>query len=252
MPTQLTVADLVSILARHGELLGVYAQASGPGAGVPSCPGWTVHDLLEHQAMVHRWAAGQLSGTAKAAESEQATRVNAADSLLDSYRTGLRSLIGAIENAADDLAAMVFLLDAPAPRQFWARRQAQETTIHSTDALAAKLGRLPTADETGIETAAAVDGIDELLHGFLPRRSGKLRSDRPFALAIEPTDAARRWLLAIGPEAVVTTEGAGPADETFTGTAAQLYLGLWNRGDEISGSAAVLRQWRDQAKVSWR
>ena len=32
-----------------------------------------------------------------------------------------------------DLEAFVFLNDAPAPRQFWARRQCHETTIHAVD-----------------------------------------------------------------------------------------------------------------------
>ena len=48
--------------------------------------------------------------------------------------------------APDDVEALVFLNDAPAPREFWARRQCHETTMHAVDALAASLGRPPRPD----------------------------------------------------------------------------------------------------------
>ena len=64
----------------------------------------------------------------------------------------------------------MFLADAPSPRCFWARRQCHETTIHAVDALSASLGRYPVAaDASWIGTELALDGIDELLTGFLPR-----------------------------------------------------------------------------------
>ena len=62
---------------------------------------------------------------------------------------------------------MVFLRDSPAPREFWARRQAHETTIHRADAVAAGLGRRPRSAELDLDPAFAVDGLDELLTGFL-------------------------------------------------------------------------------------
>jgi hypothetical protein len=42
-------------------------------------------------------------------------------------------------------------------------------------------------------------------------------------------------------------------DVVFSGTAGQLYLGLWNRADEITmdGPPDVLDQWRSQVRVSW-
>jgi hypothetical protein len=39
--------------------MAVWARSAGPDAPVPTCPGWTVRDLLAHQGMVHRWASGQ-------------------------------------------------------------------------------------------------------------------------------------------------------------------------------------------------
>ena len=39
----------------------------------------------------------------------------------------------------------------------------------------------------------------------------------------------------------------------ISGTAAALYLGLWNRGDDIAenGTVDALGHWRQQVRVSW-
>ena len=84
---------------------------------------------------------------------------------------------------------MVFLKDAPPPRRFWARRQAHETTIHSVDAVAAALGRWPTASDVTIDPVLAADGIDELLTGFITRGKGRLHTAEPYTRA----DQDRRY-----------------------------------------------------------
>jgi hypothetical protein len=45
----------------------------------------------------------------------------------------------------------------------------------------------------------------------------------------------------------------GETDATITGTAAQLYLALWNRGDEVAaiGRPDLLDRWRTAQRVTW-
>ena len=99
----------------------------------------------------------------------------------------MTQLLDTLRSVPDDVRAMVFLKDAPPPRRFWARRQAHETTIHAVDALAASLGGCPTSDESAgalpIDAELAVDGIDELVSGFMPRGRPKIAGDEPFVLA---------------------------------------------------------------------
>jgi len=246
------------------ERLSGAATTAGLAAAAPTCPGWTVRDLVAHLGMVHRWATAHVTGD-RAAQLEAATveaeaQARQSEDPVGWLRSGADRLVSALRAAPADLEAFVFLKDAPAPRDFWARRQCHETTIHAVDALSAALGRVPTGEEAaaaGVSTALALDGLDELLTGFLPRRSSRLRSERPLRIAVRPGDAEPAWLVSAGADPPVTTRHTSSSrpqgDATFSGSAVQLYLGLWNRGDElVSDDAAVLQRWREQVRVSWR
>jgi uncharacterized protein (TIGR03083 family) len=248
----------VEVVERAAEDLATWAGKAGPGASVPTCPRWTVADLVAHQGIVHRWAASNVRGEGPLSQpKEKVLREVPPKRLLDWFADGAAALVGDLRAAPDDLRAMVFLKDAPPPKRFWARRQAHETTIHSVDALAASLGRFPLAEETGIPTDLALDGIDELLCGFVPRGRSKLSRQDGATLLVAPTDAGRAWVLHLG-ERITTEEVPGgggeghAADVRFTGTAAQVYLGLWNRGEEIvSSDPDLVADWRGHQRVRW-
>lgn len=257
MATRLTLDDHVTLLRRSGRALRDAAARAGLGAPVPTCPAWDVRALVTHQGMVHRWAAAHLRGEKQHDTAASVAEAGAAPDLLAWFADGLDALLATIAATPDDAEAMVFLNDAPPPRRFWARRQAHETTIHGADALAALLGRAPSAAEVGVAPEPAADGVDELLTGFITRGRGKLRTDEPYTLAVRATDTGDTWLLRVEPESLTTTAGgAGPGtapDAELAGTAAQLYLGLWNRGDELTatGRPSILRDWRAQVRVRW-
>lgn len=233
-------------------VLSDHAMRVGPEADVPTCPGWQVRDLLAHQAMVHRWAAATIRGARVDAEQLERAGLAAADqrAWLDE---GAKDLLQALVDAPADLDAWFFLPDAPPPRQAWARRQCHETTIHAVDAMAASLGRAPRAAETWIRPRLAADGVDELLTGFAPRPRFGLHSADPMTVLVEASDTGDGWTLRLGDGPVLSTrDRAGGADATLTGTAAQLYLGLWNRGAEITAAGAdVMTRWREAARVTW-
>ncbi|MGV1007952.1 MAG: maleylpyruvate isomerase family mycothiol-dependent enzyme [Dermatophilaceae bacterium] len=262
MPTTLDFAEHGEGIGDAATVLRNNAVAAGLGAPVPSCPGWTVLDLLAHQGMVHRWATDVVQGVPREqwrSDVELERHGRAAPDILDWFDEGLVELLNALARAPRDLDAYFFLKDAPPPREAWARRQCHETSIHAVDAMAARLRRMPLASETWVRPALAADGIDELLCGFLPRRSGRLRSDRPLTVHVRPSDVEQSWTMRIGPDPVVTGLGRqglgqhGIPDVTLEATAAQLYLGLWNRGEEIAGDGAhdFLARWRSGQRVTW-
>ena len=229
-----------------------HANRVGPNATVPTCPGWTVRDLVAHQGTVHRWAAATIRGMRADVRSVEAEGLEVRDQL-EWLDVGARDLLQALVDAPEDLDGEFFLLDAPPARLAWARRQCHETTIHAYDAMAASAGSPPPASSTWIRPALAEDGVDELLTGFLPRPSTKLRMPSPTRVVVEATDTKRAWTLRLGPDAIVTTRGGmDDPDAAIRGTAGDLYLALWNRGGEVDAVGVdVLAQWREQFKVVW-
>jgi uncharacterized protein (TIGR03083 family) len=225
------------------------ARQAGLDAPVPTAPGWTVRQLIAHQGMVHRWATATVLGQRVDTGAIEAEGLEAPDPVLW-LRAGGHRLVAVLKDAPRDLDAPVFLNDAPAPRQFWARRQCHETTIHAVDAQSAALGRMPTAADTEITRQIALDGIDELLTGFLTRESSPLRSQTPIRFAFRPSDVNRSWLVHVGPDApVVERNHRGHADVVLKAPAEVLYLAVWNRTDELTTEGFEI--WRDLAKVTW-
>jgi uncharacterized protein (TIGR03083 family) len=250
----LTLDQYLAAIRSAAERLHDQAAQAGLSAAVPSCPGWDVAALVAHQGMVHRWAVANLSGDSDHRTEDSEAAAAAAPDLLAWFDEGVPALTKILIEAPDDLEAMVFLRHAPPPRLFWARRQAHETTIHAVDAQAAALCRLPRPSETMISDQLAADGIDELLRGFLPRRKSRLRSKTPYVIEIRPTDAEQRWQVAVSEQAPSSVQGtAWPPDAVISGTAVELYLGLWNRFEHLhaQGRHAVIEQWRSEVRVSW-
>jgi uncharacterized protein (TIGR03083 family) len=237
-------------LGRAVDAFADAATTAGLGATVPTTPDWDVRRLVAHLGLVHRWATGHLLGQKvdpEAAEQEGLV----ADDPVAWLRSGADRLVTAIREAPDELEALVFLADAPSPKRFWARRQCHETTVHAVDALSAALGRYPRSDDTWIDRDVALDGVDELLTGFLPRPHSRLRAEDPMTIAVLPDDADERWLVAISSQPPVTARGLGDedADVVLRGSAVALYLTLWNRSDEISDERLEL--WAESVRVTW-
>jgi uncharacterized protein (TIGR03083 family) len=252
MPTHLGPDEHLAAIERAGNALKDAAAQAGLDAKVPTCPAWDVTKLVLHQGMVHRWAAANLRGESDHDTKASQERGRNSDDLLGWFVEGLTELIATIKATPDDAKAMVFLNDAPPPRRFWARRQAHETTIHGVDALSALLQRWPSANDAGIEPAVAADGIDELLTGFITRGKGKLHADEPYDLEVRAEDTRHVWTVRVSDGPVVTTTERGRTDVVFSGSAAQLYLSLWNRADEISTDRPdVLELWREMVRVRW-
>ena len=91
--------------------------------------------------------------------------------------------------------------------------------------------------------------------GFLPRRSSRLKPEKPSTIAVRPTDGDDAWLVTAGPEGATTERVAGDADVTVRAEAADLYLLLWNRRDlaglDVIGDASLLDLWRSNVQVRW-
>lgn len=231
-------------------------------APVPSCPGWTVRDLVAHVGSVHRWATrfvaeGLERPTPEASEAELLATGRSIDNLLEWSQLGHEALLDALRTAPADLQCWSFL-PAPSPLVFWARRQAHETTIHRIDVeLAASIGRTATA-LTPVPVELAADGIAELLEGFLRRRRRDATTeDEPSAgVVVVAEDAERTWTFRLVGRVVVPAEEPALGSFEVRGSAEQLYRMLWNRrvdADEmLPGSGDLRRVWEERGvRITW-
>ena len=249
MATHLTFEQHLDGFREATLALTRYAGQAGLDVDVPSCPEWTVRRLVGHQGMIHRWARANLRGERIDAEATEKAGRRHADPV-DWLRDGAIELVTTLVAAPEDVDALVFLHDAPPARLFWARRQHHETTMHAIDALAAVLGRLPRAEETSLSREVALDGIDELVLGFVPRSRSRLRVDPgadPVTIAVRPTDADHSFTVRVTdePPVVARHEGRAEGDLVIEADAVPLYLALWHRTDEVTSDIWPL--WRESA-----
>jgi uncharacterized protein (TIGR03083 family) len=247
------IDEHLDTLHRQGELLAETAAAADLDIDVPTCPGWTVRDLVRHVGGVHRWATTHIveqreTLMGKAEEDALMARYPAGDDeLFDWYRAGHRTLIESFEKA-DPAVPYWSLLPAPTPLAFWVRRLTHETTMHRVD----------VQNATGaVDTVApelAADGIHELLHGFFSI-SHRPRCETSYSLHVHATDSDGEWLIQGGPDGLTVTDEHAKADFAVRGPVDDLYRLLWNRrgtdGLEVFGDPSVLDLWRGSAQVHW-
>ena len=252
------IANHIEAIGREGEQLASAAQRAGLDAPIRWCPGWDMRELLRHLSEIHLWAASAVARRAIGEGASFLASLEAAwpdlaifwpedDDLIDHYLATNANLVRELEAAPTDLDTWTFL-PSPSPRQMWARRQAHETAIHRIDAESA------TVSVGGFDPAFASDGIDEVLTAMAPR-TDELPLEAEVTMAMHPTDIAERWLVTLGPGGIDTIREERPADLTLTGRASDLYLAVWNRGDDrsvdMTGDRAVLDTWRDRHRARW-
>lgn len=234
-------AEYIDHVESEGHALGAAAKRAGFDATVPTCPGWTVTELLRHVSYVHQWAARYVRDAltemqADAPEAEIISSGPSGDELLASYEAGLTDLVTALRNAPPDLECWSFMREG-SPLDQWARRQAHETTVHRADAeLSAHL------DVTAVPTPFALDGIDELLAGFWSR---ELRDERRATIGIRLDDADEQWAVDLSETRARGRRSPDVADVWINAGASDIYFALWHRAP-LSHSARDERpEWLD-------
>ncbi|MEU4208594.1 maleylpyruvate isomerase family mycothiol-dependent enzyme [Streptomyces sp. NPDC026206] len=242
--------DFIETLRDEGRLFADAAERAGADAPVPSCPEWRMRDLVVHLGSVHRWAAAYVAGgSQQPIPLPEAPQLDD-DALVPWLREGHNRLVETLASAPSDLSCWTFL-PAPSSLAFWARRQAHETTVHRVDAETALGGSL-----SPVRPAFAADGIDELLAGFHASDRSPVRTESPRTLCIQPTDVPNTtWTVHLSDATPRTERTTGApstaADCTYEGSAADLYLVLWNRlpvaAVKLDGDPTLAHLWRDRS-----
>ena len=214
--------DYVDAIRSDGDALAVAAARAGVGVPVPSCPLWSVADLLGHIGRIHRWVAELVVDRASErgphwSENEPpppAARV-------DWFSEGVAMLADALADAGPSVEMWSWTPEATSG--FWARRQANETAVHRYDA------QLAAGEIQPVAQALAVDGIDEFLTliPFWPwaervRGTGE-------TIHFHCTDGAGEWLVRLETDGVAVTREHAKGDVAARGAASDLLLFCYGR-----------------------
>lgn len=244
---------LECLAADYGRLREV--AAADLTATVPSCPGWTVADLVRHVAEVYL-------------HKTECMRLNTFPDPWPPAGLASEEPIALLDRAYAALTAEFAARDDDTPSRtwhepdqtvgFWIRRMAQETVIHRLDAELA-LG-VPVA---AIPDDLAVDGIDELLKLFVGYGSHAWLEEFAPVLAgaadrtvIVGVDGGPGWLVRPSTTGVVVEDAdpaaaaSTPVEATVSGSAAGVLRWLWARESpgvseaQAEGDAAALDELR--------
>jgi len=235
----------LDLLAAESEALASAASAAGPDAAVPSCPGWTVADLLAHCIGGDGWARAIV-------EQDEPTRVDyvtppdlpEGEARVAQFRDTARGLLDTLR--ATDPAKSVWTFGPDRTTTFWIRRRTIETAIHRYDAQLAAGRTVP------VDADLAADGVDEFFEVFLKRLQEGL-AGLGGTVHLHCTDTAGEWLLAPGDAGLVVTREHAKGDVAARGTASDLLLWIWGRVPvgslEVFGDAALLDRFRAATRI---
>lgn len=232
------------LAAETGRLIAAVADAVEQDEAalqltVPSCPDWSLADLVWHISEVQDfWAHILTSGVDSPADYQRPVRPD--DDQLVELLTSRLTLLQAGLNKPDDDPCWSW--SPTGGTVAWVRRrQAQEALVHRVDA------ELAVGDRTAINESLAVDGVDEMLTVMLGAHDlpdwGDFAADRG-QLAL--VTGERRWTVETGrlsgtmPDgedmdlaAVRLVEPDAATDDltTISGSGADINLWLWGRVD---------------------
>jgi uncharacterized protein (TIGR03083 family) len=252
--TYLSLARYAERIEEDSALLARLLGESGSDRSVPTCPGWSMEELVRHLGAVHRWALtyvsqGREEMFPQPTEEQMLASGPGREELATWLRLGAAELAAALRQSPPDLRCWSFL-PAPSPLIFWARRQAHETAIHRVDGERA----LGTARPLPADFAA--DGVSELLLGFAHRGRRRLRREKELAAVLEAEDTGDRWRFAATPGGLEVESGPSlSAPTTVRAPANQLYLLTWNRipleAVACDGSPEPVSWLRESLRVTW-
>ncbi|WP_431895455.1 maleylpyruvate isomerase family mycothiol-dependent enzyme [Nonomuraea sp. bgisy101] len=234
------------------------AAEAGTAPIVPSCPEWSVSDLVGHLGWVHRFVAHII--TERLQEPPQALDPELLDlppdlrgwqgpgqeptpgpvprSLIEWFGSGAFALESAFRKTGQDERVWTWSRDRTTG--FWLRMQTIEAAVHRWDAE----GAVGTAQP--VEADLAADAVVQSLTVMAPYRR-TVKQAPPGSgerFRFRQIDGAGDWTVAFNGDDVLLIEGGEPGDVELTGTASDLMLFLWQRIPperlEVKGEREVL------------
>lgn len=239
--------DHASALITENDAFAALLRGADWTTEVPTCPGWTLLQVLRHVGRGHRWAAQMVAeratGPIDPREVRDGRPPDDEEGALDWFRQSAEAVLSAVTGVGADTPVWTFT--GPRAAGWWVRRRLHEVTVHRAD-LALALGA-----SYAVAPEVAVDGIEEWLHLVAARprgADGVAALDDGATLALV-TDEGLSWQAHGVPDGV-GLEITGTAGATVTGPARDLLLALTRRSDgagvRVDGDPTVWSRWLER------
>jgi uncharacterized protein (TIGR03083 family) len=212
---------------------------------VPSCPEWSVADLVSHLGLIHRWSERLVVTLAQERVPPSTMDLDLEPISAGWLRHGGVALVETLRAADPD--AVMWSWGRDHHVRFWSRRQLQETMMHRVD-LELALGTAITVEE-----AVSCDAIDELLVNLESAAafSPKVRELKGHGeiLTFRATNGPAAWTIRLTEEGFSFTEPTREANVALSGTALDVLLLLYRRAAldavdvEVSGDRRLMEFW---------
>lgn len=214
--------------AEIARFVEVTAEAD-PATPLPTCPGWTVADLMRHLGTIYRWMTHIV--VTRPARRIPATELGieppADDGACHGWlAAGVEPLTTALR--ATDGDEPVWTLGPDQHLRLWSSRLLAETLVHRADVELA-LGRTPAVDQE-----VAADAVEEFLTTVLhyDRVIARLKEfgHAGETVHLHATDGEGEWTATLGADGRTAWErGHSKGSVAVRGTAADLLFLLWGR-----------------------
>ncbi|MGK5440486.1 maleylpyruvate isomerase family mycothiol-dependent enzyme [Micromonospora sp. URMC 105] len=238
MEKTLEFPDLLRLIdERSTAYRAAVAAAPNLDVQVPTCPEWTLFDLVQHLGQGRRsWAATVAAGPAASAKSAAVgpAAPREREALLAWSAESTQQLLDALREAGPDRGCRTWWGRSQSPQTCGAvaRHQLQEITVHTYDAQVTLGTPQPLPDEV------ALDGVEDFLSTCCATTA--TWPHEPAVVDYHATEGRswRLWLSAAGARAArlpgtvpATAAGAEPdaADASARGTASELVLAFYGR-----------------------
>jgi uncharacterized protein (TIGR03083 family) len=245
-----TDKERIEQLALQSEALAGLASGSGLDQAVPTCPGWSVAEVIRHVGGAHRWGISVLDGgEAPSSRPVGEPEVDQAE-LVPWFRDGLAELLGRLRTTLPDAPTWT---PVPSGRAgWWTRKLVVETALHRWDAEAALAGSTRTMIDP-VPISVAADGIDEYVDDFLLGLVARAKGAQPRGrVGLAASNGSMRWSVDLGAASAASGGGGSVSSAGVTqveGSASDLLLWLWNRLPRplecliVTGDPGVVEGW---------
>ena len=241
--------DFRATLLEETGAFGDVIRGADPETPVPTCPGWTVKQLMRHVGRGNRWSAQIITERRHEPPDPREVPDGKPPEDLDGAIEWLEASAQLVLDAVDRVGAQtrVWTFNGPRPAGWWVRRRVHEATVHRADAV------LATGGDFHLPPELAADAVSEWIELITQARSEPPPLSRGTSLHLHASDdglgPTGEWTITHDEDGLQWSHDHIKAEAAVRGSANELLLALTRRkatadtGIEVLGDAAIWDSW---------